>query len=305
MNLLIDMRCLIFFTGPSPLRWSLIAIILSGWVLAASASSPSSLTDTLGRPAIKIAEGFKDCSVLAVISSKELFFVESKNGILWYLNLSETNKPKQHSLFYGSNLPLGIALAGENRVAVITGDPGQWYLADLDFEPVRSLLVPGWARSDSGVKAGDVASNPVGEIFVLDEAGRRVHHFDANGVYLDFVDLQELYQPVALEYAEESLFVADAATGKVHVFTETGSELAIIGSFPDLKRVRVVDRQISILSGQVVHEFDIFGSYTGSWTVSVVPDVFGDLVPVSGGWVIMTGKALYLVPAEYQDPGDS
>ena len=257
-------------------------------------------TDTLRIPAFDVVTGLDDARSLVLRSDGQLFLTEVgtdrimiyRTDFFGYENkIKEGESParknadadpdkKNHArmgtapdslitsieVSYVPDLdqPDGLSLVMDTYVAVVSSGSGHVHLLDEDMGYMRSLAVPPWALGDRPFQPTDVTSNKFGELFVLDTAALRVYHFNANGGYLQYLELQDMHQPGRLVYHSESLFITDPESGKIHVLTDNGRPLATIGTFPSLSRVRIIDDMIWVISGEVVHLFTMAGGHVGN-----------------------------------------
>ncbi|MDG5767173.1 hypothetical protein QA596_06835 [Balneolales bacterium ANBcel1] len=189
--------------------------------------------------------------------------------------------------------PEAMANAAETFLAVVGSAERQVHLLDETMAYVRSLAVPAWAAGEAPFTPEDVTSNTIGELFVLDADNKRIYHFNANGSFLQYFPIDGLDRPSALMYADESLFIADKGGGRVHVITDGGHELAVIGTFPHLGRVRVIDRNIWVLSGGVIHRFNMSGEHLGNWAPDIAGKPLRDLAVIGGNLFLLTSGSLY------------
>lgn len=212
-----------------------------------------------------------------------------------YRVLFEASEPEAVEQKPGRDLnrPESVAIVMDTYTVVVTAETGHVHLLDEEMEHVRSLSVPSWVTGSDLFQPVDAAANDIGEIFVLDHHAQRIYHFNANGSYLMHVDLSALQGPSAISYAAESLFVADREQGRVFVLTESGHELASIGTFPNLNRVRVYEELIWILSGSVVHLFDMYGEHTGNWEMEAADEPLQDIAVIDGQVFLLTSSSLY------------
>lgn len=191
--------------------------------------------------------------------------------------------------------PGALSIVLDTYFAVISTGSNRVHMLDEEMSYIRSLQVPPWARPDGEFVPTDITSTEIGELFVLDSFQKIVYHFNANGSYLQNVYLGDLEHPTALMYAEESLFVSDSKAGKLVVLTDTGHELATIGTFPGLSRVRVINRMIWIISDEVIHLFDIYGDHVGNWRIDGVAENIRDIALIDNQIFILTTDSLYFL----------
>ncbi len=189
--------------------------------------------------------------------------------------------------------PESLSLILDTEILVVSSGSQQVHWLDHDFGYVRSFTVPSWALEDTEFSPADVTTNEIGEVYVLDRRNRRVFHFNANGSYLQHFRLDDLEDPTRLIYFDESLFITDYKSGTIYIMTDTGRELASIGTFADLERVRVADRRIWVLSGSVLHLFDLSGQHLGNWRVDEPWKKLRDIAVIEQRVFLLTSGSLY------------
>ncbi|TVQ70325.1 MAG: hypothetical protein EA363_07965 [Balneolaceae bacterium] len=222
-----------------------------------SSTQPS---DTLLLPSGEPLRDFEDARSAELRSDGTLFITDAGTGNL-YTFLLDTAGVTPDQLVPGLRQPDGLTLVMDTYTAVASRTAGEVTLLDEELIYMRDVSVPSWVPGAATFQPTDVASNAFGELFILDGPARRIYHFNANGAYLQHFELLEMTSPDRLVYHSESLFITDPGSGKLHVLTEAGQELAAIGTFPDLSRVRVLDGTIWILSGEVAHLFAMTGEH--------------------------------------------
>ena len=196
--------------------------------------------------------------------------------------------------------PDGLSLVMDTYTAVVSSGTGQVNLLDEHLEHMRTLAVPSWVLGDRIFRPTDVTGNEFGELFVLDSEEKRIYHFDANGAYLQHIELNTTIHPERFFYFGESLFIADKGSGKIHVITDNGRSLATIGTFPQLSRVTIIDGTIWVLSGDVIHLFSIAGEHLGNRMIQDSGDILRDVAGIDGRVFLLTSGSLYFWHTTYK-----
>ena len=244
-----------------------------------STNSAAQLSDTLLLPSREPLWDFEDARSAELRSDGALFITDAGTGNL-YTFLLDTASVKPDQLVPGLQQPDGLTLVMDTYTAVASRTAGEVILLDEELIYMRAVSVPSWVPGADTFQPTDVTSNAFGELFILDGPGLRIYQFNANGAYLQHFELQDMASPDRLVYHSESLFITDPGSGKLHVLTEAGQELATIGTFPELSRVRVLDGTIWILSGDVAHLFAMTGEHMGNLKpedpAGTLRDVAGD-----------------------------
>lgn len=249
-------------------------------------------SDTLRIPLRRILRDFKDARSAELRSDGSLLVTDSESGNLYSFQV-DSAAVTPDVLVPGLEVPDGLALVMDTYTAVVSRKSGEIILLDEQWIYMRSVTVPPWAPGASVFHPSDVTANEFGELFILDGRQRRIYHFDANGAFLQHFDLEGTDAPRRLIYYSESLFVTDPNSGQISVFSETGRKLAVIGTFPELTRVRIIQEAVWVLSGDVIHLF----SLTGEHLANLKPDLpVGSLTDVAGNSrhvFLLTDRYLY------------
>lgn len=190
--------------------------------------------------------------------------------------------------------PEALALLWDSSYALLQKGSHQIYLFDKEMKHIHTLQFPSWIFENRDFDLIDLASNEFGELFVLDARNRSVYHFNANGRYLQHFEINEVKQPASLCHGEESLFITDRDSGKVFVFTESGRYLAHLGTFPSLVRARFFNRHIWVLSGDVLHLFNIYGEHVGNRGFSSSHVNMRDMAVHDDQLFMLSGDTLYV-----------
>lgn len=283
-----------------------IAVLLSVGIMYYPVVSEASTGDTLQINGERIVDGLANAHTLQVLPPEELIITESGADriITFQIRFQKTtireDAVMKHSSdsdeeVYVSQLdqPGALAMIMDTYYAVISNGTGRIHLLDEKMSYMRSLNVPSWVLNGETLAPHDITSTGIGELFLLDSRHKKIYHFNPNGSYLQYIDISRLGKPLALMHAEESLFVSDGDTGLIHVLTENGHELATIGSFPELARVRVLDRLIWVISGSVIHLFDIYGDHVGNWRLAGSEEPIRDIALIDEQLFILTPGSLY------------
>lgn len=252
--------------------------------------------DTVIVESLQILEGLEAARSLAQRFGRELIVIKEgqAGGMICRIRMEDPEPVVMEKEAW--NLPdhaTAIAMALEEYPVVVSPENGQAYMFDDHMRFIRRLTVPSWVDGAGIFHPDDVTVNEIGEIFILDSPAKRIYMFNANGDYLLHLNLDQMDHPVALSYAEESLFIADRGREQVHVLATGGHELAVIGTFPDLSRVRVFNRMIWILSGEVIHLFDISGDLVGNWMLEFSGESLRDIVVIEKQIFLLTSGSLY------------
>ncbi len=266
-------------------------------VYAPALYAGSGVTDTLMIDENKMVDGLKGARSMVYRATNELFITEASADRIVSYRISSGDddiptEPESSSLpdLYA---PDGIALLLDTFIAVISSGSDRVHILDEELEYRHTLSVPGWVPGSESFTPADVTGNDIGEIYILDTESRRIYHFNANGVYLQHFEPEHLEYPVSIEYADESLFVADTGTKNMVVMTERGRNLANIGTFPDLRRVRVYQEKIWVLSGSVIHLFNMYGEHLGNWAMKNNSEKLQDIVVLDEQLFLLTSGSLY------------
>ena len=249
-------------------------------------------SDTLLLPSVESLWDFEDARSAELRSDGTLFITDAGTGNL-YTFLLDTASAMPDQLVPGLREPDGLTLVMDTYTAVASRTAGEVTLLDEELIYMRDVSVPSWVPVAGTFQPTDVASNAFGELFILDGPARRIYHFNANGAYLQHIELQELTSPERLVYHSESLFVTDPGSGNLHVLTEAGQELAVIGAFPQLSRVRILDGTIWILSGKVAHLFAMTGEHLGNLKPENPAGTLRDVAGDSNRVFLLTRGSLY------------
>ncbi len=248
--------------------------------------------DTLLVPSRQLQWEFQDARSADFRSDGALFITDAGSGNLYTFRVdSATVTPD--ALVPGLEIPDGLAIVMDTYTAVVSRGSGDVILLDEDLTYMRSVSVPSWAPGASDFHPSDVTANEFGELFILDGGQRRVYHFNANGAFLQHLELGDLDTPGRLVYHSESLFISDPGSGKLIVLTDTGRKLAAIGTFPELSRVRIIDNVIWVLSGGVAHLFSMSGEHIGNLKPEGVAGPLYDVAGDSNRVFLLTGSSLY------------
>ena len=259
---------------------------------SATFTTSATTSDTLLLPSGEPLWEFEDARSAELRSDGTLFITDAGTGNL-YTFLLDTAGVMPDQLVPGLRQPDGLTLVMDIYTAVASRTAGEVTLLDEDLIYMRDVSVPSWVPGAGTFQPTDVASNAFGELFILDGPARRIYHFNANGAYLQHFELQEMTSPDRLVYHSESLFITDPGSGKLHVLTETGQELAAIGTFPELSRVRVLDGTIWILSGEVAHLFAMTGEHLGNLRPENPAGTLCDVAGDSSRVFLLTRGSLY------------
>lgn len=275
----------------------LMVMVMYSFVTASIGSHEADVSaDTLALETHLLTDNLKKAHSIEYRYPEELMVTESDADRISVLQVSlDDRETINHEYIELSELdrPGAVASLAQTYVAVVNNGSEEVVLLDDALGYLRLLQVPGWVLDDKTFQPSDITSNIIGESYVLDSAGKSVYHFDANGSYLQYLSLEHMDRPVSLMYAEESLFVSDGGSGKVYVLTGSGHELASIGVFPNLHRVRVIDRTIWILSGGVIHAFNIYGEHIGNWKLPDPDKKIVDLLVMDNHLFLLTACCLY------------
>ncbi len=248
-------------------------------VIVTCRDSNAQPSDTLLLPYMEPLWDFDDARSAELRFDGTLFITDAGTGNL-YTFLLDTATVKPGQLVPGLRNPDGLTLVMETYTAVASPTAGEVTLLDEELVYMRDVSVPSWVPGADTFQPGDITSNAFGELFILDGLAGRVYHFNANGAYLHHIELKDMISPARIVYYEESLFIADPGSGKLHVLSDSGHELATIGTFPELSRVRILDDTIWILSGGVAHIFAMTGEHIGNLKpekpTGALRDVAGD-----------------------------
>ncbi len=124
-------------------------------------------------------------------------------------------------------------VAAETRVLEYAHVPFDGRTGELPA--VRDLLLGGDTDDDRDdfYRAGGVAVDPSGRIYVLDAGNHRVQVFDADGKYMRTFGAEgqgpgELQSPVSVSVAADQLLVADAGTSRVNRWSLDGSSASSV-----------------------------------------------------------------------------
>ncbi len=275
--------------------------LILGWTLLPLPDARCA--DTLHIPASAIQSGLEDARSLVLRPDSLLIVSETGAGKISGFRVDVASADTPESITMARVLeesgdckiqePDGLSWVADTRAAVICQGTGQVYLLDNALRCMRSLSVPPWVPGGHTFMASDVAGNEFGELFVLDGSAQRVYHFDANGAYLQHFILEDMADPTRMIYYDKSLFITDPAEGKVHAITDDGNNLANIGIFPELMRVRIIDGTIWVLSGQAIHLFSITGQHIGNLMPQGPGDAIRDVVGSGDRVFLLTGGSLY------------
>lgn len=271
--------------------------------------------DTLLRSPQIVAVGFKEAHSMAPgARSEELLVSDRAAGMVYLLDLYAI-RDRQDTLDVQSQgrvmlssadfaegeagnetmRPGAMVMVQERILALVDETGSKVLLFEVQTGQKHTLEVPAWAGTHSGLRPVDLAGNELGELFVLDGSSGYIHHFNANADYLQPVILDGVNRPTALEYAKESLFVSESDTERVHVFTERGWFLARIGRFPELHRIRVYDQHLWVISGKVLHVFDLSGQHLFNMRLSGVDEPVVDIRAQEHDLLLMTSSSLYYI----------
>jgi hypothetical protein len=249
-------------------------------------------SDTLLIPSRQLQWDFHDARSADLRADGTLFITDAGSGNLYTFRLdSATLVP--HILVPGLEVPNGLALVMDTYTAVASSESGEIILLDEELTYMRTVTVPSWAPGASGFYPSDVAANEFGELFILDGVQRRIYQFNANGAYLQHFELGDMVAPVRLAYYSESLFITDSGSGKLRVLTDTGRELAVIGTFPGLSRVRIIDDVIWVLSDGIAHLFSMAGEHIGNLKPEGLSGPLVDVAGDSNRVFLLTDSSLY------------
>lgn len=191
--------------------------------------------------------------------------------------------------------PGAMVMLLDHTLALVDEAGSQVLLFEVPSGKKHHVEIPSWARAESGLQPVDLAANELGELFVFDGTTGHIHHFNANTDYLQPVIAEGINEAGALEYAMESLFVSEPGEGRVYVFTEQGWFLARIGRFSQLHRMRVYDQRMWVISGRVLHVFDLSGQHLFNMSLSGVDEPVADVRPQEHDVLLLTPSSLYYV----------
>lgn len=275
--------------------------LLCFWICFYPAGSFS--LDTLRTEIEPVMSGLEDARSLLVSAAGELIIAETGAGRIRICALESDSldagtagvscMAKEYVRLPDVNRPDGLALVLDTFTGITDGENAIVRLFDDQFRVLRTLSVPPWVPGTGLFKPSDLTANELGEIFVLDGPNKRVYHFNANGGYLQHVELNQTNRAKRLHYQDESLFIADQGSGNVFVLTDSGRELARIGRFPYLERVIVRDDTIWVISGSVLHLFSIAGSHRANYMPITVDGNIRDLAWIGNRMFLLTSGSLY------------
>ncbi len=270
----------------------LMLLTVSASARAGGVPGSNQSPDTLILPAVTLSSDFEDIRSAAMGPDGMLFVTDAGSGNL-YTFLVDSVSVAPQVLVPGLEQPDGLSLVMDTYTAVVNRASRDVILLDEELVYMRSVSVPSWVPGTGSFQPSDVTSNEFGELFVLDSREHRIYHFNANGGYLQHFELADMKSPDRMVYYSESLFITDSGSGTVRILTDSGRDLASIGTFPELSRVRIIDNVIWVLSGSVIHLFAMTGEHIGN----VKPqDVSGTLRDVAGSGsrvFLLTRSSLY------------
>jgi hypothetical protein len=249
-------------------------------------------SDTLILPAVALGRDFEDIRSAVMGPDATLFVTDAGSGNL-YTFMVDPDSVTPKVLVPGLEQPDGLSLVMDTYTAVVNGSARDVVLLDEQLAYMRTVTVPSWVAGSGSFHPSDVTSNEFGELFVLDSGERRIYHFNANGAYLQHFELSDMQLPGRLVYYSESLFIADTGSGIVHILTDSGRELASIGTFPELSRVRIIDDVIWVLSGSVIHLFAMTGEHIGNLKPENVSEPLRDVAGSGTRVFLLTRSSLY------------
>ena len=298
-------------TVSSGFLFLLLCLVLVPMIMPA-AQAHGDAADTLHLKEVELIGGLQNAASMAYRGDGELIIAESGSDVIsaYQISFDQADQSvsdgdeqteaeaaddavsEEHTL-PDLDKPESLSLILDTELLVVSSGSQQVHWLDYDFGYVRSLAVPSWALGEMIFSPSDVTTNEIGEVYVLDRRNRTVFHFNANGSYLQHFQLSDIEKPMRLVYFDESLFVTDQDSGSVIVMTDTGRELARIGTFPELERVRVEARRIWILSGSVLHLFDISGRHLGNWQIDNTGKKLQDIAVIEDRVFLLTSGSLY------------
>ncbi len=282
--------------------WMATLFLLAGSVRVAAFPGTSTgevrsqVIDTVMLRTVPLVEGLENAHSMVFRPDDELIITESDADRIaaFRVFVDEQEAAEPEDIFLPDlDRPQGLSLQAGINTVIISAGTAQVHLLDESMGYLQSLAVPNWVTGNGSFEPSDVTTNSIGEIYILDTNQKRIYHFNANGSYLQHIMVDEIERPTALVYAEESLFVSDSGSGRVYVLTENGHELATIGTFPDLSRVRVIDRRIWVISGRVIHEFNLYGEHLGNWALEHPGESIQDLAIIDDQLFLLTSGSLY------------
>ncbi|MDI6400919.1 hypothetical protein QLX67_02845 [Balneolaceae bacterium ANBcel3] len=228
----------------------------------------SEIPDTLAIDRIVVLEGLEQAHSLAAAGRDLMISIPDAGHIIRLFDHPDNDSLSMEILDMSDFLkPSALVARDEDEIFVICKISGAAFFSRYPYEEVADVRIPTWATEGRTVHGTDLSVNEIGELFILDERKRYLHHLNYNRDYLQTIPLNQEIGAETLTSAGETLIIADRSKGYLHIVTERGHPLARIGTFPEMHRVRYLDNKLYVLSGSVIHIFNDEGSHLANFSM--------------------------------------